>query len=363
MNVVFRTHVRIRTAVVKEAAQLRAPSSEKVGNLQRRTRRVNSTLNEAGMLRVGAGGVPGTPRAFASFGAALGLDRSVLYIGEPCARDEGQEVCAGAVTRLRLTITEAGGVEAAGIRFTESSPLIGDTARGGEEFGSSFASLDGKMAIGAPGEDVGGAVFVVGGTGTAQKLTQDTPGMPGAAEPGDQFGSSLLNHGGSLVIGSPSESIGTAEMAGMITVVPVESGALRPGLATGYSQNSAGVAGAAEPGDAFGTAVASSRGELLVGSPRETVGEVSGAGMVVEVGTGRGWTMNTTGVPGTAVVDGQFGRSFGSLGSIPLTSAAGVDGSRGLVIVDLGTASKYWAPSPPASEYEEYGSALSSPAR
>jgi FG-GAP repeat len=318
-----------------------------------------SGFHEAGLLRPGAGGVPGRPDSFAYFGWVLGLDRSVVYVGEPCAVGPDREGCAGAVTRLRLTISETGGVTAAGTRFMENSPLVGGTIQGGEEFGSSFASLDGKMAIGAPGDGPGGSVFVVGGTGPARKLTQDTPGMPGAAEPGDAFGTMLSTHAGSLVVGSPQESIGTAEYAGMITLVPVSAGALRPDRAIGYSQNSFGVAGAAEPGDRFGAAVATWDTSLLVGAPGETVGTVAEAGMVSELGTGRGWTQNTSGIPGDAAVDAQFGSRIGSIGGNPLVGVPGADTFRGAVIL-LGKVSYLWTLSSGSShEFQEYGLAIS----
>lgn len=316
-------------------------------------------FHQAGILHPGGNGIPGSPLDFAYFGWALGLDRSVLYIGEPCAAGDGQPVCAGAATRVRLTITDTGGVTAAGTRITEDSPLIGGKVEGGEGFGSAFASLDGKMAIGAPGEGVGGAVYVVGGT-AARKLTQDTPGMPGAGETGDEFGMTLGTHAGDLVIGSPFESIGPALGAGMITVVPVEGGALRPDLATGYSQNSPGVAGAAEWEDWFGWAVGTWNGALLVGSPGETVGDVLSAGMVVEVGTGRGWTQNTAGIPGAAGSDARFGISIGALGDVPLVGAIGTEGFRGAVIAGLDKAPELWRLSSGAShEHQEYGRAIS----
>ncbi|MGW1895774.1 FG-GAP-like repeat-containing protein [Streptomyces sp. NPDC002004] len=119
----------------------------------------------------------------------------------------------------------------------------------------------------------------------AQTLNQDTPGVPGVAENGDGFGSALavadINGDGrtDLVAGAPGEAIGSRARAGSATVLFGGSQGLlsASGAATSvaYQQDTAGVPGAAETGDAFGAALASDdydgdhHPDLSVGSPGE----------------------------------------------------------------------------------------------
>jgi hypothetical protein len=184
-------------------------------------------------------------------------------------------------------------------------------------------------------------------------------------EPKDNFGASLFIHDDNLVIGTSSESIGSVPAAGMIHVIPFEAAIPRTEQAVGYSQDSAGVAGAAEIGDGFGGTLGTSLdGRLLVGAQYESVGSVLGAGMVSEIGTGKGWNLNSPGVPGDAVDDGRFGASLGSLGDLPLAGGPGANGARGLVIVGLGqSAAKVWTLSVPGNARQEYGYSISSGSR
>ncbi|MGY1580980.1 FG-GAP-like repeat-containing protein [Streptomyces sp. MN13] len=102
------------------------------------------------------------------------------------------------------------------------------------------------VALGAMGADVGsvqgaGAVVVLYGSSTgisaAKKtvITQNSTGVPGAAESGDRFGSSLaagdLNGDGyaDLVVGSQFEAIGDRDGVGSVTVLWGGSGGLSGG--------------------------------------------------------------------------------------------------------------------------------------
>ena len=118
------------------------------------------------------------------------------------------------------------------------------------------------LAASGPEAAVGGEVhLVVGSPGglksTSQRLVQGTGGIPDADEPGDGFGSALriLGSRGSaawLAIGVPWEDIGRAVDAGAVTVVPGAASGLEPSVSRWWHQDSAGIKGAAEPGDFFG---------------------------------------------------------------------------------------------------------------
>jgi len=149
----------------------------------------------------------------------------------------------------------------------------------------------GDLAVGVPGEDVGGdgdagAVVVLfgsaGGLGGGRLLTQANP------EPGDRFGSSLdtgeLTDAGQLGAGAPGEDVRGVVDAGAVSLV--SSPASDPDEELLY-QGIAGITGTAEAGDAFGHAVAvgdfnSSDGidSLAVGAPGEDVADMPDAGVV-----------------------------------------------------------------------------------
>ncbi|MFC9278096.1 hypothetical protein [Streptomyces collinus] len=151
------------------------------------------------------------------------------------------------------------------------------------------------IAIGNPAETSadpagakGGKVTVVyggpGGEDTSRAplvLGQDTPGVPGAAETGDAFGSSVflgdVDGDGfkDLAIGAPGEDSGT----GSVTVLRGTASGLTTRSAASYTQNTAGVPGTAEKGDRFGARVlladhsGDHRAELTVGGPGENAGD------------------------------------------------------------------------------------------
>ncbi|WP_431771991.1 FG-GAP repeat protein [Streptomyces cucumeris] len=138
----------------------------------------------------------------------------------------------------------------------------------------------------------GGGIHVHYGTsadgwfGTrAQTFNQDTAGVPGVAEDGDRFGAALavadVNRDGrdDLIAGAPGEAIGSRAGAGAAWLL---SGGPRglldaAGVArsVAWNQDTVGVPGVAEAGDAFGAAVTSADHnadgvpDVTVGSPGE----------------------------------------------------------------------------------------------
>lgn len=174
--------------------------------------------------------------------------------------------------------------------------------------------------------------------------------MPGTAEKGDRFGASVHLVPGStpgtatLLVGAPGENVGSAVDAGAVTIARISSATadLR-GKARTVNQNSAGMAGTSERGDQFGAAVSSmrsgSRTLFLVGAPGEDAGTNRDAGMVQTIGTGKGWTQNSKGVPGHAETGDRMGASLG--GSVgtgatrPLIGVPGENKSAGGVLIGL----------------------------
>lgn len=92
---------------------------------------------------------------------------------------------------------------------------------------------------------------------TGLRLVQGVGGIPDGDELGDGFGGSIRvlassSSGAWLAIGAPWEDLGPISDAGAVTVVPGSSSGLNPSASQWWTQDSPGIKGGAEPGDAFG---------------------------------------------------------------------------------------------------------------
>lgn len=232
-------------------------------------------------------GVPGRAEAGDRFGAALaagqlgfpGAPADDLAVGAP-----GENASAGSVTFLPGTTTS--GLTGAGSTVVgqDTAGVVG-TARAGDRFGAALlvAQLDEKsftdsVAIGAPGDVVSGragagSVTFLAATGagpavdldvtTVAQLTQDTaalPRVPGTAEAGDGFGSSLSSHGAAadwvLLVGVPGEDLGGVRDAGAASVFDGAVGfGLRDSDAILLEADTPGIVGVRDPGGRFGAAL------------------------------------------------------------------------------------------------------------
>jgi hypothetical protein len=147
------------------------------------------------------------------------------------------------------------------------------------------------LAVGIPGENTSaGAVNVLYGaggglSGSGAQLFIQVGGTP---EAGDSFGAELaagdFNNDGfaDLAIGAPGEGLGGAGGAGAVSVLYGSSG----GLTTSGGQLFTQVGGAAEAGDLFGSGLAAGDfnndgfADLAAGAPFEGVAGVDSAGAV-----------------------------------------------------------------------------------
>ncbi|MCM2577812.1 FG-GAP and VCBS repeat-containing protein [Streptomyces meridianus] len=130
-------------------------------------------------------------------------------------------------------------------------------------------------------------------------ITQNTSGVPGANERGDQFGARLdagdANGDGfaDLAVGVPFEAIGSKAAAGAVVLLKGGLGGIGGTGAQAFHQDTAGVAGVAEAGDRFGGAV------RLLDTDRNGRADLA-AGAPVENGTGAVWSLPGTSSGATA---------------------------------------------------------------
>ncbi|WP_019877320.1 FG-GAP-like repeat-containing protein [Sporichthya polymorpha] len=224
--------------------------------------------------------------------------------------------------------------------LTQDSPGVPDKSEDSDEWGAALAVADfngdrcADVAVGAPGENgTTGAVTILYGSPTGLitatgrprplHLSQNTPGVPDAAEPNDRFGAALAAGDfdgdglADLAVGAPGETKGKAFGSGYVTVLFGASGGLNAGRKAADLRPGRGVVGGkAEDSDAFGTALAAGDvtgdgiDELIVGIPGE-----DGRGAVALLrGTRDGFTAPAAAFDrGTAGVGKPtFGDAFGS---------------------------------------------------
>ena len=225
------------------------------------------------------------------------------------------------------------------------------------------------LAIGVPEENLTGPIPDAGAVnvlyGSAAGLTstgdqfwnQDSTGVNDGAEAGDEFGFSLAaaNLGGSsqadLAIGEPFENVGAIIAAGGVNVLYGSATGLTASGNQFWTQDSAGVLGTAEDGDALGWSLAaanlgkSSQSDLAIGAPFEDLGAIHQGGAVnVLYGSSTGltstgdqlWSQDSTGVNGTAEAGDWFGFS---LAATNLGKSSEADLAIGVTFEDVGALS------------------------
>jgi hypothetical protein len=251
----------------------------------------------------GSDGVPGQAQGGARFGEGLasggyGLSPARphperLYVGTP-GLDVGSVTDAGGVVELTMTVA-SDGVDIEGVQLTQDSPGVPEQAEVGDRWGAPVIGRTERFAAAAVGESVGdvpraGAVIHRGWSEGYELLTQDTPGVAGSAEAGDEFGAAIFAlNDGRLWVGVPGEDLGETIDAGMAVAVSYDYGGVQD-HEIGVTQSMFGFAGSAEAGDRFGSAITSflpyyedesdRQYPVQVGVPGEDIGTVRDAGMV-----------------------------------------------------------------------------------
>lgn len=186
-----------------------------------------------------------------------------------------------------------------GVGEITSTPEPGDLFGGALAAGDFDADGRDDLAIGAAGEKIAGetaagTVHVVYGTADGLDGTRsrrfDQEHIGAASEAGDAFGAALaagdLDGDGrdDLAIGDPGEDLGAVADAGQVVVLSGGATGIVPAGGLRFHQDSLGVVGLAEAGDAFGARLAigdfdgDGAGDLAVAAPTEGIGSASESG-------------------------------------------------------------------------------------
>ncbi|MFJ6149217.1 DNRLRE domain-containing protein [Micromonospora profundi] len=207
---------------------------------------------------------------------------------------------------------------------TTAAPVTGCTAGTDSDFNGDGVP---DLAVADPEATVNGQAragrinVTYGGSTTVHTLHEGGTNMPGAAEGGDRFGTSIsaydANNDGctDLAVGVPNQAVTGQTQAGVVYVLFGSPAGLAQGPpAVWYHQDSTNVPDAAEAYDWFGHAVAGSRtasGEpyLVIGAPGEGLTGGAMAGIVHYLRGNVNVTISQDGggIPGAAETDDRTG--------------------------------------------------------
>ena len=250
-----------------------------------------------------------------------GDGKSDLVVGLPARSGNTGEV------DLRLTTASAG-------PLTLTTSKLGQGSSG-DEFGAAVALADlnedgcSDIIVGAPGASGGaGRVYVVlGARDGFQKADGQT--LDGGATSGDRFGTSLAiarnssDTGFDLWVGAPLDDVGATNSGSVVHYVITNSGGDLKFVAKTITQNSSGVPGSAEKDDQFGAVLSATSRGLLIGDQLEDVGTAKDAGSITLLANtdnvpgfdqAFGWSQASAGVPGKAENGDHFGAAVSALG-------------------------------------------------
>jgi hypothetical protein len=313
-------------------------------------------------------GIQGAAEAGDGFGWALawgdfnGDSFDDLAVGVPLEDLDVEGNSIGDAGAVNVIYGSTSGLTSTGNQFWNQDSHsfragIADSVEPDDRFGSSLAAanmgfdLPADLAVGVPFEDLGagnsigdaGAVNVIYGSSDGLKAgfnslwTQDSAGIVDSAEFSDHFGAALAaaNFGNGspadLAVGAPSERLGADNSIGVAGAVNVIYGSSARMTSTGnqfWTQDSSGIANAAESFDGFGSSLAAAnlgnglQADLAVGVPFEDLGadnSIENAGAVnVIYGSSSGLTstgnrlrtQDSSGIADSAEHGDEFGYSL-----------------------------------------------------
>lgn len=216
----------------------------------------------------------------------------------------------------------------AGTTWQVTAKDLGIASGGRADFGVALSASGHTIAVGNPGQALGiyadaGAVFLFSSpTMTHVRLTQRTKGMPKASPYGQRFGASVAYLDGRLAIGAPGAQIGDHYAAGRVNLVLWNETKRTYKVLRSFNQDSRHVTGIARSWDILGSEVLIARGltgsgsyDVVAGARLDQLGTTKGAGSITVTNFHRSGyqliTQNTPGVPGSVAKSRQFGATLG----------------------------------------------------
>ncbi|MFE9765948.1 trypsin-like serine protease [Streptomyces sp. NPDC005808] len=324
--------------------------------------------------------VPGGSEAGDGFGEQLAVfDRNEdgctdLVVGVP-AEDVGTVVDAGqaqvlygapgGLTTGETSVTlEQGDSGAIPLSASETADRMGHALAAGHTLlGEPY------LVIGVPGEDIAtitdaGGIYYLRGSANVN-INQDTETVVGIGEAGDRFGTSITASPNHITIGAPTEAVGDNAASGAVWVFAHALNSVRiPTPVANIDQDTAGISGAAEANDEFGSslsavayrpsgAAAATDSILAVGAPGEafTVGttNLTDAGRVVTLRVTAAGAISeladigqdAEGVANAIAFNDRFGAKVSAVNTAPdeVSTAASLRLAVGSPGEDIGTAS------------------------
>ncbi len=283
------------------------------------------------------------------FGTSVAIGQKVAFVGAPEA-DPNNVKNAGRV----YTFTYATDTFTARGSLQQGTSPIKDTLEAGDRYGQVLAYHGNLLAVGLPFENIvsatdAGALHLTTMNETEPWkpetdlfLNQDSPGVTGTAEKGDNFGAAVDDQ--VRAVGVPGEDVKESVDAGGIYTQLQTMTTNAPALRW-VSQSTKGVPGKSKGNDRFGAALASGlaylcpgKTSVAVGIPGKTVSQQIGAGMVTVVaetpadcGTtvGRQITQDTSGIAGKVGKANEFGKAFVTVPAVDAAADGLLAGSPG----------------------------------
>jgi hypothetical protein len=220
--------------------------------------------------------------------------------------------------------------------FTQQAKLIASDGGRGDRFGSSIAIYGDMVVVGAPDDGIGandirGSAYVFVRSNGAWSQQAKLIASDGAAL--DQFGSSVAISGNTIVVGAPSDDIGTNAGQGSAYVfVPW----LSPIWGTVWIQQAKLTSNDGAAWDKFGSSVGISVDSVVTGAPGDNIGANADQGSAYVFSRNNGsWPQQAKLIASDGAAGDEFGHSIAIAGNTIVIGAPSGMGDR---VADQGSA-------------------------